>query len=327
MDEIASPALVQRDVLNNDYLRDLQRYDGAAVRIKKQYLAVWGFATLLTWFTLLLAIAAMALPQYPDFTRIVLSLFVPLFGTLVFLATAVQTLFGLQGRWLKYRGAVERLRETCMLYRARLQPFHGPDADAVLRHKMEDVKAIAETGLGRQFADRFRWRYFLALFRLPPELQRPLPHTPDEGVTPRLDDDPNRGEVLVLEGRLRNQSRWHLNKARTFFRRYLYFQGGIAAVAAFNALWAAFFGKAPWLIAGTTAASLMLVALQDFLGHGPLFQRYVKVAGNLQEIEEAYRRRETPFQEDDPGERLRRLVERTEQTLSSEFQYWYASRN
>jgi hypothetical protein len=98
-------------------------------------------------------------------------------------------------------------------------------------------------------------------------------------------------------------------------------------ITVLNSLYAYAIGRTFWLIAGATAGTLMLFALRDFLDYGPLFQRYVEVAGNLQEIDEAYAKHQVPFHQSETAERLRRLVEYVEQTLSSEFQYWYASRH
>ena len=81
-----------------------------------------------------------------------------------------------------------------------------------------------------------------------------------------------------------------------------------------------------WVVAVTTTVSLGLIALRDFLDWGPLFARYLQTAGNLKEIEDAYLNGKPPFDQADEAERRRRLVEQVEQTLSSEFQYWYVTR-
>jgi hypothetical protein len=308
------------DILNQRYLDRLRHFDRAAVRRKRAYQAVWMVIIVLTWLTLLLAIAGLAFPEQEWFRRVVLQWLIPAAGSAVTVLTVLQTTLGLRGRWLRYRAAAERLRRACMLYRAGVPPFAGAGAADELARHIEEVGVVADRGKGKEFHERFEWNYFFDLLALPPELRNSYPHTPDEGLAPGLDDR------AVLDGRLQHQRQWYVRKSRQNLLRFLGFQFAILAISLFNTLYVFFFGRAFVLVAVTTTVSLGLIACRDFLDCGMLFVRYLQAAGNLKEIEQAFHRREPPFREGDGPERLRRLVEQVEQTIASEFQFWYATR-
>jgi hypothetical protein len=341
--------------LNRLYLQRLGDYDRRAVHLKQWYRFVWMLASVSTWLSLLLAIICLTRPGADLLNWVTLSVLIPCLGGLAFLSTVVQTFFGLQSRWLRYRTATERLRGACMLYRARLAPFDGPDAVQRFYDEMNDLERVLRGDMGQRFTDRFRWRYYLNLVAMPPELCRPLPHTPDLGVAPRLGDPSGlpvheHGEQLFLAGRLQSQRQWHLRKARLYFLGYLVFQCTIMAISLFSGFIGLVYGRAFALVAITTAFNLMLLALRDFLDFGPLFHRYVRLAGNLGEIELEFRAPgplspshsgvlppvvppkppepvPAPSAKRDPTqEKLRQLVQNTEEALSSDFQRWYASR-
>ncbi len=318
------------DKLRQFYLARMHAFDRYAVRQKRIHRTVGVTTVVLAWLTLLLAVLGLVIDPPQSIRRVVLYYVIPFLGGSVAISIAFQTLFDLRGRWLRYRAAAERLREASMFYRAKLPPFDGPEADANANflEQTHDITQIGLTGSGKQFNDRFTLRYFFALFTLAPELRRDLPHTPDEGLAPRLGGDLDTDEKSVLDGRLRNQRKWHINKARSNFYLFLLFQFGIFTVASVNIIYPFVFERAFEWVAITSTVSLMIGNLRDFLGCNPLFQHYVKVAGNLADIEEDYMQRRSPFSPDlDDTERLRRLVDYTEQTLSSEFQYWYGSRH
>jgi hypothetical protein len=209
-----------------------------------------------------------------------------------------------------------------MLYRAGLPPFEGAGADEAFEQALRDISSIADTRKGRPFQGRFQWSYVWDLLRMPPELTRDLPSTPDRGALPRAlvrDED-------VLEGRLRHQRRWYVRKSRRYFRLYLLFQVLLVGLSAYNVWHILMYGRELFLIAVITTVSLGLIACRDFLDLGPLFVRYLQTAGNLKEMEEAYLATRVPFDQADEAERRRRLVDQVEQTLSSEFQYWSLTR-
>src|SRR5215831_21060283 len=109
--------------LNDLYRSYLARYDAGAVQRKRGYLVLWMVITLTTWLTLLLAIAGMAAGHQAWLPDWVINRFLSVSGSVVVALTVLQTVLGLQARWLAYRGAAERLRRTCMLFRAGLPPF------------------------------------------------------------------------------------------------------------------------------------------------------------------------------------------------------------
>jgi SMODS and SLOG-associating 2TM effector domain 1/Protein of unknown function (DUF4231) len=316
--------------LNQLYREHLDKFDRGAVRRKWRYQFVWVTVTSLTWLTLLLAILGTAFETH-DFegqtwldrpvVNFAVNQAISAFGLLVIGLTVAQTTLGLQGRWLAYRAAAERLRRTCMLYRARLPPFDGADARTLLERTVADISGLAENWKARHFRKFFTWSFLRELLAVPPGKQ-PLPSTPDEGVA--------AGQVLteaeVLDGRLRNQRRWYLRKSQLYARRYLLFQFLIVACSVANVLHVLLYHRVFWVVAVTTTVSLGLIACRDFLDWGPLFVRYRQTADNLKEIEDAYLRRKPPFDSPDAAEGLRRLTEQVEQTLSNEFQYWYVTR-
>jgi hypothetical protein len=307
--------------LHDLYLANLRKYDRGAVRRKQGYQLVWITITATTWLTLLLSVIGMRAGHQQWFPDWVINGFLSVSGTLVTALTVLQTVLGLQARWLAYRGAAERLRRTCMLYRAGLPPFDGPSADEAFEQAMRDISSIAEARKGRPFQGRFEWSYVWDLLRMPPELARKLPSTPDEGLSPRSLTDED-----VLEGRLRNQRRWYVRKARRYFRLYVLLQTALVGLSAYNVCHVLAYGRELFLVAAITTVSLGLIACRDFLDWGPLFVRYLQTAGNLKEMEEAYLAGRVPFDHGDAAERRRRLVDQVEQTLASEFQYWSLTR-
>jgi hypothetical protein len=308
--------------LNDRYRQYLLRYDRGAVSRKRAYQFVWLSVAILTWLTLLVAILGTEFEYMPWFERPIVDHAISGFGGIVVVLIVAQTTLGLQGRWLAYRAAAERLRRACMAYRAGLPPFDRPDATAELDRTMADIAAIADTQRGRPFYERFSWTYIWDLLRIPPDVRRLFPSTPDEGLA--LGPIAKDGEIL--DGRLRNQRRWYVRKSRRYFRLYLLFQLAIISCSVANVLHVLLLHRVFWVVAVTTTLSLGLIALRDFLDFGPLFIRYLQTAGNLKEIEDAYLTRKPPFEQADETERRRRLVEQVEQTLSSEFQYWYVTR-
>jgi hypothetical protein len=308
--------------LNDRYRHYLHRYDRGAVSRKRWYQLVWLTVAILTWLTLLVAILGTEFEYMPWFDRPIVDHTISVFGAILVVLIVAQTTLGLQGRWLSYRAAAERLRRACMAYRAGLPPFDRPDAAAELERTMADIAAIADTQRGRPFYERFSWAYIWDLLVIPPDVRQPFPSTPDEGLA--LGPIGKDGEVL--DGRLRNQRRWYVRKSRRYFRLYLLFQLAIISCSVANVLHVLLFHRVFWVVAVTTTLSLGLIALRDFLDFGPLFLRYLQTAGNLKEMEDAYLNGKAPFDVKDDGERRRRLVEQVEQTLSSEFQYWYVTR-
>jgi hypothetical protein len=130
----------------------------------------------------------------------------------------------------------------------------------------------------------------------------------------------------VLRGRLDSQERWHLLRARQFFRRWLCgFQLPILLIHAGNVALGLFVDRFLWVVGVSTSLSLMLYALRDQLDYGPLFGRYLRVAGNLRDVRSAYEARAEPFDVADDGARVRLLTQYVERLLGGESEYWYAS--
>src|SRR6266511_4084872 len=178
-------------VLDDLYHAHLARFDRGAVRRKWWYQFVWVTVTSLTWLTLLLAILGTAFETH-DFegqtwldrpnVNFAVNHIISVFGLLVIGLTVAQTTLGLQGRWLAYRAAAEQLRRTCMLYRAALPPFDGPDARGLLERTIADISGLAENWKARHFQKFFTWSYLRELLGPPAGIGPPLPSTPDDGV-------------------------------------------------------------------------------------------------------------------------------------------------
>src|SRR5262249_24284112 len=118
-----------RTALNALYLQTPRDHDRRVGQWKKGYLWLGFTAAVPTWATLLLASGGLILQNAQPYRDVVLYWVVPILSGVVATSTTLQTLVGVQRRWLRGRAAAERLREIAMLYRARRQPFHGPDAD------------------------------------------------------------------------------------------------------------------------------------------------------------------------------------------------------
>jgi hypothetical protein len=307
--------------LNGLYRSSLATYDRGAVWRKPFYLALWAVITATTWLTLLLAIVGLATDHQTWLADWVIKDFLAVSGSVIALLTVLQTVLGLRGRWLAYRGAAEELRRTYMLYRAGLRPFDVPNPDPVFTRTIHDIRSIADTPKDWCSQLRLWWSYFQDLWRLPPELRGSLPSTPDQDIQPRplTDED-------VLNGRLRNQRRWYVRKARRYVCLFLLLQTTLILLSGCNVVYVLLYGRQLWLVAAVMTVSLGLIACRDFLDWGPLFIRYLVTARNLKELDEAYRARRRPFDHPDEAERRRRLVDRVEQTLSSEFQAWSVTR-
>ncbi len=317
--------------LDQQYRDMLLEFDRGAVRRKWRYQALWMAITILTFANMILAALAEHFSQQSWFTdaagpvspKFAANVLFSVIGVLIIGLTVTQTTAGLQGRWLSFRAAAEKLRRNCMLFRAGLPPFDGPDVDRTLAGIFDEVAQVAHKTDVAETQGRFSWKHALALWNLSEQDGDSPASTPDAGLLA----GPIRGDGEVLDGRLRNQRQWYVRKARRYFRDYMLMQGGVVACSVFNVLHALVFGERIfWMIVVSSILSLGLIACRDFLDWGPLFVRYLQTARNLRTIEDAYRERRPPFDQGDDAARLRRLAEQVEQTLASEFQYWIYTR-
>jgi hypothetical protein len=309
----------------------LVQFDRGAVQRKRRYQALWMSITFLTFFNMILAALSEHFAHEPWFHNPEESLSYKTLANIAFTGigltiialTVVQTTAGLQGRWLAYRGAAERLRRICMLFRARLPPFDGPDPHRVMKEMLDEIERVAQKKDTDELRTRFSWRHAWTLWNMTDEQAVSSPSTPDRGLV----DGPLRHSDEVLDGRLHNQRRWYVRKARRYFRDYLLMQGGIVACSAFNAIHVFILGERQfWMIVVSSIISLGLIAVRDFLDWGPLFVRYLQTADSLKAIEDKYNEKKTPFDQPDDQARLKKLAEQVEMTLASEFQYWIYTR-
>jgi hypothetical protein len=306
------------------YRLKLAEFDSGAVRRKWRYQAMWMAITCLTFANMFIAALSEHFSReqwFIDSPKTFVNIGFTAIGLLIITMTIIQTTSGLQGRWLSYRSAAERLRRYCMLFRAKLPPFDGPDAQAILDSQIEEISKVAHRQDSGEAQGRFSWKYAADLREMKDDSTYTT-STPDGGLL----DGPLRDDSEVIDGRLRNQRRWYVAKAKRYFRDYLLMQLAIVGCSVFNVLHVLVFGERLfWLIVISSILSLGVIAFRDFLDYGPLFVRYLQTARNLNTIEEAYAQRHPPF--DIPeNQRLTKLAEQVEQTLASEFQYWIYTR-
>jgi hypothetical protein len=171
----------------------------------------------------------------------------------------------------------------------------------------------------------FEWRDALDLFRLWLDTKQLPDSTPEQGLEPRIEAADDKARAAVLVGRLEYQRRWYARKAGGSVLLFLAFQTALVLISVFNGIY-------PWLarcqfvvVALTTAASLGLISLRDFLDSGPLTFQYVQAAGRLARIRDSFEKGEGELAGGTDIEKLRRLVEAIEQAHTSDFQHWYAS--
>jgi hypothetical protein len=312
--------------LNERFTRLLRHYDAEAIRSKRYLLTLWGASMGFTWVPLLLAIPALSgwLPH--EFDRVLARFILPGAGLANAAVTVAQLVFMFRGRWLKYRAATERLRENCMRFRARLSLFDAADAADRFRTALDEIEQEIGERRPLHLRDLIPWRYLIGLKQLPEALRDEPAHAPDEGLYPRWGDDLDAAENIIILRRLRNQQRWHLTKAGQYSRRYLALQAAVVLLGLASAAYGLLLGRELGPLALLSTATLFLVASREHLAYAPMCLRYARIADSLAQIEAEYRARTAGGAEATPAQRaasLRHAAARVEQTLASEFQYWY----
>jgi len=300
--------------------------DREAVRFKRTYQRAWAVSTVATWLTLILSIVALARPEWTGFRDFFLYGLVTFFSVVVMAATVRQ--IGLRSSWRNHRRGAEQLRSHVMLYRMKLAPYDD-DAkrDEQFRKDVQDIFNSAHSGDGERFVSGGGLRRLLGLIRLPENLRQEIPHTPDQPDATGPSDDLEHQRDAVLKGRLANQQRWHLLKARKYLICWLVFQAAVIGLSLIQLLVAWKFEPLLWLVSIATAVTLMLYAVRDFLDLGPLTLRYTRVASNLEKAREEYLKANPSDQQLDSNEvsrRLRELTTRVEEILRQEYLYWTA---
>lgn len=326
--------------LANRYEHLRQRYDLHAQRYKVGFRVLSLTASVSTWLSLVLVVlAGLTFPDNIMLHDTVLHILIPILSTLVFLASGGLAIYDLQGRWKEARRAAERLRSDACLYRARLAPYADDRRDSIFERLLERTAGRADLRRGEAFFDLRHWRHYLSWLWPTPHPDPDPPHTPDQAdaLVPAGDDVSE--ERAVLDGRLYNQQRWLRRRSRSFALRLLLgFQLPVLAISAFNMIYTLWHGRTLWIVGLTTALTLMLFAVRDQLDYGPLFSRYVRVHGNLEDLRRAYLVAtgrlsaaalpsyvdHNPFANLDEQARLRLLVYLTERVLSAEYESWYA---
>ncbi len=314
--------------LQTEYQKARQHFDLQAHGYKRMYTRAWYAATLSVWLTLLLGIIGLALPEATDFHWFILKIAVPSASVIGITATCWQWC-GLRARWRNYRWAAEELGSTCMLFRLRLPPYDSSckDPENDFRGHIKALSKRAATGQGDHFLERWRWWFFWRLIVLPGHLDEATPHTPDEPDSTYSTNDPDKEEAAVLRGRLVNQQKWHLLKARAFFSQFVAIQAIIILINLGCGTYSLLHGAKLCITTLATAVILMLYTWRDFLDLSPLFQRYVRVAGILENIRAIYNGANDQLPVTNPKERMERIAQtaqRVEEVLRHEYQAWVA---
>lgn len=302
--------------LQEKYLRFQTSFDATSKAWKRRHQWSWLANTILTWFTLLIAISGMAL-QRPDFEDFALYKLMPLFSAACFGLTVLQLAAAPRRQWIMYRESVQKLWKLAMYYRGGVSPFTNPQDIELLRQRLDGLCELPGGKEPSGWQDRWqRLKDFYALIKVPAGDFGDLPGT---GLWPPIT------EIDVYrKDRLRGQQQWFLGKARKYQRAYYRLFLGIGLISVLNFVWTLAVGKAFWVVAGTTALSLMLFAILDFFNLGPLWTQYHQTARDLQSLD---RELDTPggsFDLPDEQKRLQLLIERVEHVLALEFSYWFA---
>ncbi|MFH1264862.1 MAG: DUF4231 domain-containing protein [Planctomycetota bacterium] len=310
--------------LNGRYRQALESCDHSAVQAKRQYSFVRRFAFVLTWATLIAAIIAMARPDVPNLPTFVLYRVVPVLSGFITLLTIVQTVLTRQAKWLAHRAAAEKLKEACMRYRFRLAPYGNPAPDAddeELDRTICRIREAAELKEPLKFCDL---RY---LIYTRGKLGKNVEDTPRAGILPRFPvSDEDSGENAVLGGRLGNQQKWYIGRARLNAALYLLCQLIVILISMANVLNRVLLSIQLWHVALGTTFILACMAWRDVLSFGPLFLNYLRAYVSLERVRKAYLERTGEFSIPDDAERVRHLAERVEEILAAEFEYWHGSR-
>jgi hypothetical protein len=328
MSTVSPPAALPADpqtrevFLRKEYLRLRDDCDARAVRYKRWLLGLWCLSMGLTWVPLLLAIAALAEWLSAGFAHVLLVGVMPAAGLANAGVTVAQLVFLFRGRWLKYRAATERLRENCTCFRAGVKAFAGADADMRFHLALLELENQLRTRQPVRLRD-----LLVGLRQLPEELREPPHHAPDEDLSPCGAGNLVAAEAVLLDNRLRHQQRWHRVKAGAYSRRYLAVQAGIVLLGLVSAVYGWAFGRALAPLAFFYMGSLLLGGFREQMGYASLCLRYLRIAEALERIEKEYRQKAAPdLPVQERWELLQQAAERGEETLASEFRYWYFGR-
>jgi len=314
--------------LNTLYLTRLHEYGENATRAKKQFLLIWYIVWIANLLIMILAILGLIWEdlQYIEWLssvtaetvrQFVLKYALSVLGGTVMILTIRQSKNKFSVRWRSYRAAAENLRNACMEYRARLAPYDKEDADDRLRQQMEEIHDHAPTG------KKFEWHdVWDSVNDLPSDLEQEFDCTPDEGLFARAGDAQTEGETpfdkqAIINGRLQNQRKWYLCKARKYARIFLAFHYLIVMMALFNAAHPWVIGRQFVLVALFATLSFALISWRDFLNVGPLTFQYVETAGEL----EALRKQDSEQPMD-----VQSLARELEAILDHERARWYVRR-
>ena len=317
-----------QEELNELYLARLHEYGESANRAKNQYLLIWYIVWIANLLIMVLAILGLIWDDLRDIESLssvtaeavrqfVLKYALAVLGGTVMILTIRQSKNKFSVRWRSYRAAAENLRNACMEYRARLTPYDKEDADDRLRQQMEEIHDHAPTG------KKFEWHdVWESVNDLPSDLEQDFHSTPDEGLFPRADDAQTDGETpfdkdAIIHGRLQNQRKWYLRKARKYARIFLTFHYLIVLLALFNAGHAWVIGRQFVLVALFATLSFALISWRDFLNVGPLTFQYVETASEL----EALRKQDSEQPMD-----VQSLTRELEAILDHERARWYVRR-
>ena len=310
--------------LNTSYRQLCTSLEKKSAFWKKVHQRVWTTVALLTLSNLLMAVLLLGWRDAGAGWHTLADWAAPLFSGTVGALTLVQLTVGPKGRWLGYRAAVQKLWKECMHYRAHLPPYDSAGADEQFRSLLEEIGQQAADSHPSSPTDRLRHAVVRARdrFRLPQPPQDNFGHLPDDGPEPRLADLDHADETYIA-GRLRSQEQWYLKKARENRTRYLIFQVGIILLTSASSLCVMVWGRQFWMVA-STATVLVLVAWRDFLDSYSLWFQYGFAAGQLRDIERAYRGLQPPFDTECTTIRFRQLVAGVEAELFREFESWQA---
>lgn len=320
--------------LDFEYRLWLNKYNKRATFHKGAHRLFSFFTIFAAWLILFLSVLALCCGGFgPAMDAWIRYTFIPWVSVASAIIIGLQILiYNPQQLWLEARSAAERMCEVCMLYRAKVPPFDGSkrSPERELKGALDEIYALADGRKKGYLSERCPIGYFTDLiFGSHPELDQEMDSTPYQGILPRIEKGKDTvNAMIVLNGRLQDQRKWHRNKARLYLVWWLVILIAVFVIHSLNAIWA-------WVIrdhvfqacALASTFSLALYNIRDSLGLGLLTYRYTKTVGNLTEIEKRYVGGLDAYSGLDPYQRAQRLAEDVEMLLAREFQFWYASRH
>lgn len=299
--------------MNHMYQEKLKEYEKNSAQAKKRYYGIWWGVFCLTWGALLFSILFWALEISEKWLPAMRWTLVA-FSLVTTILTLLQLWKGFRSQWLVYRAGVQLLKDFAIRYNARLSPYLGEKTEEIApiaQNELRNIVDYIDTLLREQ-----SWRQLWQLFKSDPE-----------ELKGNLEDATKDLSILNADfycrGRLRNQQKWFLTKAKKYGKQFILFQFIIVFAMLLSTILTGWKGYNLAVTTATSTIVLAMIALRDFLNCWTLCLRYAATAKRLAELERSYHEAVNNLHFD-PSQSLNHLINAVEDVLRAEFQYWYA---